>query len=378
MKHTIKSMLISAGLLAAGAAAQADQLSFAGGWPPGAAPNTVLENYGKAIGENSGGDLTMRLFPLSLLNFKEANAGLRDGLADMAVILTPYFPADFPNLNMVSEFSELVELPEFAGDLSSAALAGAITEFVMLNCPDCLAEVEAQNQVYMGASMSTSYVMQCAVPITSPEELKGVRIRAAGAYWARWAETVGAVPVSMSINETFEALNQGVLDCTASNTADFINYSFVDVVKHVYVGLPGGQFTIPAMINKDRWNGLSDEGKSAIMRANAQLAADMTWVYVDDGRNGREEAAKRGIEYGAASDSLLQMNRDFIAKDVLEIASIYKERFGLTSGIEASDAIRELLVRWTELTANVANAAELAEIYNAEIYSKIDLSTYGK
>lgn len=378
MKHSIKGLIVSASLMALAPAVQADQLSFAGGWPPGAAPNTVLENYGKTIGENSGGDLTMRLFPLSLLNFKEANAGLRDGLADMAVILTPYFPADFPNLNMVSEFSELVELPEFAGELSSAALAGAITEYVMLSCPDCLAEAGAQNQVYMGASMSTSYVMQCAVPITSPEELKGVRIRAAGAYWARWAETVGAVPVSMSINETFEALNQGVLDCTASNTADFMNYSFVDVVKHVYVGLPGGQFTIPAMINKDRWNGLSDEGKTAIMDANAQLAADMTWVYVDDGRIGKAEAAKRGIEYGAASNSLLEMNREFIAKDVLKIASIYEERFGLTSGVAASEAIRELLVRWTELTANVDSAEALAEIYRAEIYSKIDVSSYGK
>lgn len=378
MKHSIKGLFVSASLLTMAPAVHADQLSFAGGWPPGAAPNTVLENYGKAIGENSGGDLTMRLFPLSLLNFKEANAGLRDGLADMAVILTPYFPADFPNLNMVSEFSELVELPEFAGELSSAALAGAITEFVMLNCPDCLAEAAAQNQVYMGASMSTSYVMQCAVPITSPEELKGVRIRAAGAYWARWAETVGAVPVSMSINETFEALNQGVLDCTASNTADFMNYSFVDVVKYVYVGLPGGQFTIPAMINKDRWNGLSDEGKTAIMDANAKLAADMTWVYVDDGRIGKAEAAKRGIEYGPASDSLLEMNRAFIAKDVLKIASIYEERFGLTTGVAASEAIRDLLVRWTELTANVDSPEALAEIYRAEIYSKIDVASYGK
>lgn len=79
MKNTIKGLAVSASLLAMAPAVQADQLSFAGGWPPGAAPNTVLENFGKTIGENSDGEVTMRLFPLSLLNFKEANAGLRDG-----------------------------------------------------------------------------------------------------------------------------------------------------------------------------------------------------------------------------------------------------------------------------------------------------------
>jgi hypothetical protein len=34
--------------------------------------------------------------------------------------------------------------------------------------------------------------------------------------------------------------------------------------------------------------------------------------------------------------------------------------------------------KWTELTRNVASAEELAEIYWNEIYSKIDVATYGK
>lgn len=378
MSTFIKSILAGASLLALAPAVNADQLTYAGGWPPNSKPTAVLEAYAQAIEENSGGELTMRVFPLSLLSFAEGNAGVRDGLADAAAILTPYFPAEFPNLNMISEFSQLVELEEFSNEISSAAFAVALTEYVMLNCPDCMVETAGQNQVYLGAGMTTSYALQCVVPLNSPEDLKGKRIRTAGAYWSRWAETMGAVPVSMSVNETFEALNQGVLDCTASNTADYVNFSFIDAVKYLYTGLPGGQFTVPTMMNKDRWNGLSENGKSAVMKASAKLASEMTWVYLDEARAGKAASPDRGIEYGPASDALVAMNREFIASDVKAVASVYSERFGLKNGDEAATTLRDLLGRWTKLTADVDTSAALTELYWNEIYSKIDVNSYGK
>lgn len=378
MRITIKGILAGASMLGMAAAANAQQLTFAGGWPPGSAPTRMIEDYAKALEEYSNGEVTMKVFPLSLLSFAEVNAGVRDGIADAAGNLTAYFPAEYPNLNMLSEFSELVELEQFAGELSSTAFAGAITEYVMLNCPDCQKEVAAQNQVYLGAGSTTSYVLQCVVPLNSAADLEGKRIRAAGAYWARWAETVGAVPVSMSVNETLEGLNQGVLDCTASNTADFVNFSFIDVVKYVYVGLPGAQFNVPFTINKDSWNSLSDSAKQAMLRANAKLMADVTWVYIEEARAGKERAPGLGIEYGNAADDMVALNREFIAKDKDAVASIYKERFGIETGAAAADALNALLVKWTDLTKGVEGGDALAQLYEDEIFSKVDVGSYGK
>ncbi len=378
MKTALKGLFAGASMLALAGAGNAQSLTFAGGWPPGSSPTKMLEEYAKAIEENTGGDVTMRVFPLSLLSFAEVNAGVRDGIADAAANLTAYFPAEFPNLNMLSEFSELVELEEFVGELSSTAFAGAITEYVMLNCPECLTEVSAQNQVYLGSGSTTSYVLQCMVPLTSAADLEGKRIRAAGAYWARWAETVGAVPVSMSINETLEGLNQGVVDCTASNTADFVNFGFIDVVKHLYVGLPGAQFNIPFTMNQEAWNSLSDESKQQVLRANAKLMADITWVYIEEGRAGKKRAPDLGIEYTDAADDLIQLNREFIESDKEAIASIYKERFGIETGAAASEALNELLVKWTDLTKGVEGGEALATLYYDEIFSKLDVGSYGK
>jgi TRAP-type C4-dicarboxylate transport system substrate-binding protein len=369
--------LAAAALLAGAGAAQAQSLTFAGGWPPNSAPTDVLEAYAAAVEEYSDGEVTVRVFPLSLLSFAEANAGVRDGIADMTGNLMAYFPAEFPNMNMLAEFSQLVELERFAGELSSTAFAGAMLEHVMLNCDACIEEMAAQNQIMIGAALTTSYGLQCMTPLTSAADLEGKRIRTAGAYWARWAESAGATPVSMSINETLEGLNQGVLDCTASNTADFVNFGFIDVVKHFYLGAPGAQFFVPFTMNIDSWSGLSDAGKAAVLRANAQLSADMTWVYIEEGRTGKARAPEMGIEYTEAPASIMEANRAFIAEDQKAVAAIYEERFGLTNGEEAAAALTELLDKWTALTANVEGPEALAEIYYDEVFSKIDAASYG-
>ncbi|MCM2563382.1 C4-dicarboxylate TRAP transporter substrate-binding protein [Lutimaribacter sp. EGI FJ00015] len=378
MKNTMKALFAGVSMLAVTGGAQAADLSFAGGWPPNSAPTAKIEDYAKAVEEYSNGEVSVRVFPLSLLSFGEINAGLRDGIADVAGNLLAYFPAEYPTLNMLAEFSELVELEEFSGELSSLAFTGAIMDYVMNDCPACIDEMSAQNQVYLGASSTTSYALQCAVPLSSVGDLEGKRLRAAGAYWARWAESVGAVPVSMSVNETLEGLSQGVVDCTMSNTADFVNFGFIDVVDYVYIGAPGAQFNVPFTMNKDSWNGLSDDNKQAMLRAHAKLAADIAWVYIEEGRAGRERAPGEGIEYGAAPDDIVAMNREFIQEDKDAIAEIYNERFGIESGAEAAAALTESLGKWTELTKDVSSGEELAEIYWNEIFSKIDVASYGQ
>jgi len=378
MRHSIKALFAGASLFAMAGAAQAQDLTFAGGWPPNSAPTGKLEEFAAAVEENTGGEVTVKVFPLSLLSFAEANAGVRDGIADMTANLMAYFPQEFSHFNMLAEFSELVELEEFSSETSSLAFTGAITEYVINSCPDCKEQIKAQNQVYLGASSTTSYVLQCVVPLETAADLEGKRIRAAGAYWARWAESVGAVPVSMSINETLEGLNQGVVDCTASNTADFVNFGFIDVVKYLYIGLPGAQFNVAYTMNRDSWNSLSDSNKEGMMKSVAKLNADIAYVYIEEARAGKERAPNEGIEYGSASEELVAMNREFIAEDKDAIAEIYKERFNIETGSEAANALTELLGKWTDLTKDVDSADALADIYWNEIYSKIDVASYGQ
>ncbi|MCC6001244.1 MAG: C4-dicarboxylate TRAP transporter substrate-binding protein [Pararhodobacter sp.] len=386
MKTTITTLLAGASMLgmastavlATAGSADATTLRFASGWPPGATPSRLLEEYAVALREATDGDLTIRVFPLSLLNFAESNAGVRDGVADMTFNLMAYFPSDFPNINMASEFSQIAELEQFASELSSTAFTGAINEFIMLHCPDCMAEVAEQNQLYLGGLSTTTYALQCMMPLETADDLRGKRIRAAGAFWSRWIESVGATPVSMSINETLEALNQGVVDCTASNTADFVNFGLIDVVRYVHVGLPGAQFLAPITMNLDSWRDLSDEQREQVLRFSSDVSAAVTWAYIEEARSGRERAPELGIEYGIASQELLDLNAQLIEADLELVASVYQERFGIENGDEVAAQLTELMERWTALTSEVSSADELAEIYYNELFSRVDLATFGQ
>src|SRR5690554_4643603 len=94
------------------AIAQAADLRFASGYPQGSITSIALTAFKDRLAEVSDGELGARVFELSLLNLRETPAGIRDGMADMGVVLTPYFPADFPHTNMVAEVSMSIELTE--------------------------------------------------------------------------------------------------------------------------------------------------------------------------------------------------------------------------------------------------------------------------
>jgi TRAP-type C4-dicarboxylate transport system substrate-binding protein len=87
MKKSLKTVLFGATMLSMAGAANAAELTFAGGWPPNSGPTGALESFATAVGELSNGEVSVRVFPLSLLSFAEANAGVRDGIADMTANL---------------------------------------------------------------------------------------------------------------------------------------------------------------------------------------------------------------------------------------------------------------------------------------------------
>ncbi|PLS21212.1 C4-dicarboxylate TRAP transporter substrate-binding protein [Neptunicoccus cionae] len=365
----------SAGMVST--AAEARDLRYAIGWPAGALPTEVIETYASEVGEASGGDVTVKVYPLSLLNFLESTSGVRDGIADMTTVLTPYFLSEFPATNFATELASLSELVEGDADRMAFAFSGAIMDYVMFNCKDCVNEFAAQNHVYTAGAGTPPYMLQCTKPVATEEDLKGTRIRTPGAFWSRWIEAMGAIPVSISINETFEALNQGVIDCTASSASELTNFSFIDVVTDVTTNLPGSSFVSALTnVNGDTWRGLDDAGRTALLKGSAVAAAEMSYAYYNEARDNIAKAKERGITFREADAALRSQSVEWIGKDVENLVAIYAER-GVGNGEEGAAKIRELMTKWVALVKDVQSAEQLADLYWTEVLSKVDVSTYG-
>ena len=178
----------------AGAPAAAKTLKAAVGLGPKSAQVFAYKLFAKYVEERT--DLKIKVFSMSLLNLKETPPGLRDGVADIGFVLPPYFPAEYAETNLAANLTMLattgtqVESP-------GTAMAGAMSEYIFFNCPECLAEYEKQNQVYLGSASSPTYIMLCTKPVRTMEELKGKKYRSGAANFGRWAEHFGGIKVSI-------------------------------------------------------------------------------------------------------------------------------------------------------------------------------------
>lgn len=111
-------------------------------------------------------------------------------------------------------------------------------------------------------------------------DLNGKRLRHGGANWSRWAVAMNASPVSMSVNEMYEGISQGVLDCTIQSTPELTIFKMMDVVSHITTGVPGGAYGAASnSINRDFWQSLNRNQREAVMYGTAATSADITWAY---------------------------------------------------------------------------------------------------
>jgi len=360
-------------------AADSRELNYALGAPPGTPAHEALEFYAVKVGELSGGELTIKVFPMSLLSFAEMSSGIRDGMADMGLVLTPYHASEFPPINLLSESSMLLTLEdEMEAGKEGVAFGAALSEFMMFHCPECIDGFEQQNQVYLGHAAGTAYGLMCDEPVTSLEDIDGKRVRVGAGNFARWSEALGAMPVTMSANEMREAISQGIVDCIALSSPEIQNYGLVGLVTDLTMAVPGGVFPFASFqTNQDLWQSLSKEERDVLLRGAAEGNAAVSWTYYEAAEESFDLVRKAGAHFHDADPSLVRATTDFISLDMETLAKQYEDRYGLENAKAMLEAFRPILSAWTMRVGQVESQKELANLYWEHIFSKIDSASHG-
>ncbi|MCC5856708.1 MAG: C4-dicarboxylate TRAP transporter substrate-binding protein [Ectothiorhodospiraceae bacterium] len=375
------SVLLSAGIALAGQAS-AETLRYALGYPPGSDATKAAENYAEKVSTYSDGELSVRVFPLSLLNFAETSAGVRDGIADIGYLLTAYFPSEYAHTNLIAEAAMQMQLyGDAVRGREGPAYVGAMLEYIFFNCPECHDEYAQQQQVFTGLASSSNYGLHCNAPVRTLEELQGKRVRAAGSQWSRWANEFGATPVTMSGNEALEALRQGIVDCVIISTPDLANLGIIEATTDTTIDVPGGVFAGAAItsVNRDTWQSLDDNQRGALLRAAAHISAEIPWVYHQREEEVLERAkAERGLRVHEAAPELMEATRKFVEGDMETLVEVYRDQRGVQRGAEMLDEFRPVLERWIELVSDVSSKEELAELYWTEVLSQVDPAQHGR
>ena len=359
--------------LAIGAgAAWAQTARIVVGVPDGSAAHYGIEAFSADLEERTGGEMDVRVFPPSLLDLRQTFGGIRDGIVDGGYMVLNFFPAELPEAQLPIEMAMLGRNPY--------AMAGAMSEYI-LTCEACIEERLAANMVPLGNASTGAYAILGTAPTTTMDELAGKKLRAAGGAWARWAAEMGAVGVSLSGNEIFEAVSQGTIDGAMNAPSELTSIRLIDVATDVTTDMPGG--TVHGLdlmsVNRDFWRGLTDAQRRAYMDAAATANAAATWKFADDVASNLAMAEEQGITVSQASPEAKAKSDQVIADDLGNIVQIATETHGLADAEAKIARFQELVTKWEGLVPldREWTEDELAEIYRSEIFSKLDESAYG-
>lgn len=372
--HTKLRTLAVAGALALGgvlmagtAPVQAEELRIAIGLTGDNALVRGMHRFAENVAKNTNGEYTGKVYPNTLLNFAESPNGVRDGIADVAYVVPAYIRAEFLNTNVPLDMATI--------SVDPVVVTGAVNDYI-INCKPCMEEYARLNQVFLGMASIGPYYLMSKPKIESLEDFKAKKIRGFGPF-GRWVEAMGATSVSLSANDIYESISQGQIDGN-THTIDVLKSLSLGEVTDYLLNQPIGIYTGNSMfnLNRDVWNNLSDEQKRAFLLAGGDAAAWTTVEYFKENMAFLKDPSVVGVELVEPSEDVRAATERFQKEDLETVAKLNREQYGVANADEVVAKMNELVAKWEKLTADIDknDPAAVAELYNREIFGKVDLS----
>lgn len=338
--------------------------------PPHPAYSHLYVPFQEQLPLESDGRLTGTIYGMDVAGLKEMQGALSSGLIEIGLLLQTYFPADFPEAALTADLALRGRNPH--------AMAAAVTEYIV-NCEPCQEEMKTFGGVFLGSGSSDVYVLISMKPLTTLADIKGQRLRVSTATFGRLAEAMGAVPVNIASNDTFEAMSQGTLDGSMASVGDLVTQRLIDVAKYV-TEVPLGTFhtTSGFTVNAGVWEDLSVEDREAVARAatHGNVAFAQRWGY-ELADITRQKGVEEGIEFIEPSEDLVTFVDEFAASDIATAAKAAEEQYGVQDAAAKLAALEALVEKWEGLLAGVTDPADIETLINEQVWSKVDFETYG-
>lgn len=276
------------------------ELDFSHFFPPSHEQETIIvKDFIAEVEEATDGQVKITSYPGSTLAAPDGQFDAAStGAVDIAMSVNSYNPNQFP-------LTSVMELPFISpkAEEGSKVLWQLFEEF-----PEFEDEYAGTVPLWIFTS-DPGQIFTVGKPVKSVEDLKGMRIRSPSAETNEWLTALGATPVSMSMNETYEALEKGVVDGTIAPWEAIEGYSLVDVIDYATVG-NFYMTTFYITMNEDTWDSLGEENQEVIEGLVGERMALKAGANFDDvGQRAIDKSKEKGVEiYEIPEDELEEWN----------------------------------------------------------------------
>jgi len=286
----LAGFLVPSVLLLSGAAAAADiekrtlRLSTAGN--KGSPHVMGAEKFAALVSEQSGGKITVKIFPGGVLgpdiqNYSAMQGGTLDFNIGNASLLSgnvkEFAVFDFPYLfNTAEEADAVADGPvgqKLFDKLPARGLVGlAYTE------------------------LGFRHFNTRSKPITKAEDIEGMKIRVIPTQiYVAFMNAAGANAVPMPYTETYTALETGAVDGMTNNLLNILDMKFYEQAK--YLTLTNHMYNPQALtMSKKTWDKLSEDEKKILQTAAREMSTDQRKMAREANAKALEQLKAEGMQ----------------------------------------------------------------------------------
>ncbi|GHE22235.1 TRAP transporter substrate-binding protein [Halomonas urumqiensis] len=286
MKHVLSRCLLAASIagLTAASAQAATTLRMAHFWPGASGVNQdIFEVWADTIEEESGGELSVEMFPSGTLAKPDAiYEAVGNGIADIGATAQGYTAGRFP-------LSQIVELPGVAGTATQGACV-----LQTLYDDGHLDEEYADTRPLFMFTTGPGGIHTIETDVQTPADLEGLRIRRPTAVAGDMLENMGASPVGMPAPDIYTAMQRGVIDGLSFPWEGLKGFRINELVEY-HTEVPFYTLIFVATMSQRTYDSLTPEQQAVIdENSGMKWAANAGEVFDRLDVEGKQEARDAG------------------------------------------------------------------------------------
>lgn len=284
----------------------------------------IFEWWGDKVKEASNGDVSVRIFPAGELGAGPVEQYSRavDGVTDVSFVVQGYTPGNPFPLSLIAEQPGAIREP-------------LNTTMAMNRAQDLWKDEYRRVKLLATWAMPPAVLFTRDTPVSSIDDVKGMKIRAGTKDASKLIEAWGATPIFLPVTEVYTAMQTGVVDAVLINASAAAGFKLTEVSKYMTSGFDSLPAVFTLVMNKRAYDGLSDAQKSAIDTVsgevlNAQagnVSNTITSVSVErfletDGRSEIVLSAEQAEPFNAAAADVLEARMSELEADGLPARAV--------------------------------------------------------
>ena len=254
--------------------------------------DTLARRFAQEVEKRTNGQIKFQIYPgASLYKATQQFDAMANGALDMSVYPLAYSGGKLPAANLTL-MPALIRNYQQAYDWENADIGKWLEKYLNDH------GVVLVTWIWQGGGVASR-----DKPIALPNDVKGLKVRGAGKMIELMLQAAGASIATFPSDETYNAMQSGVVDALWTSSASLMSFRLQEVAKYVTTAQDHSFWYMfePLLMSKATYDKLTPEQQKIVMEVGRSLQK-----YALDACKADDQ--KVAEVYGKAGDKVAQMN----------------------------------------------------------------------